>query len=202
VRSARPARSLLLVTATAVLALGSSGVAAADAYAYRGIVSQERPRAADFTLTAHTGKRVGLHAFDGKVRLLYFGYTHCPGICPTTLAEIGGALRALAPRQSARIQVLFVSVDPGRDTPARLAAYLAHFSPSFVGLSGSADEIARVAAAYGIYYRVTDGPTPAEYLVDHTSVVIVIDQAGSVRLLFPFGTAAPDMAEDLRHLLP
>jgi protein SCO1 len=185
-----------------MLALGGAGVAAAETYTFRGIVSQERPRAADFTLTAHTGKRIGLHGFDGKVRLLYFGYTHCPGICPTTLAEIGAALRALAPRQSARIQVLFVSVDPERDTPQRLAAYLGHFGSSFVGLTGSTAEIARVAAAYGIYYRVTDGPTPAEYLVDHTSAVIVIDEAGSVRLLFPFGTAAPDMAEDLRHLLP
>jgi protein SCO1/2 len=185
----------------AMLALASGGVVAGEAYTFRGIVSDERPRAADFTLTAHTGKRVGLHRFDGKVRLLYFGYTHCPGICPTTLAELGAALRGLTPRQSARTQVLFVSVDPKRDTPERLAAYLAHFSRSFVGLTGSVDEIARVAAAYGIYYRVTEGPTPAEYLVDHTSMVIVIDEAGFVRLLFPFGTAAPDMAEDLRHLL-
>ena len=189
------------LAAVVLLALAAGSAAAADTYTFHGLVSEARPRAADFSLTAHTGKRVSLSDFGGKLRLLYFGYTHCPGICPTTLAEANQALRRLPPRQSARVRLLLVSVDPARDTPERLAAYLAHFNPSFVGLTGTAEEVAKVAAAYGIYYRVVEGGSPTEYVVDHTSVIIVVDERGLVRLLLPYGTTAKDIAEDLGHLL-
>jgi protein SCO1/2 len=193
----------VLLAAVPWLLAGMVGTAAADpGYAFRGIVSETRPRATDFTLTAHTGKRVRLSDFDGRLRLLYFGYTNCPGICPTTLAEVHQALRALEPRRAARVRVFLISVDPKRDTPERLGAHLSHFGPAFTGLTGKPAEIAAVAAAYGVYYRVTEGPTPADYLVDHTSMVVVIDEASAVRLLFPFGTSSGDMAADLRHLLP
>lgn len=188
--------------ALAVALLVCAGAAAAGSLGpFHGIVSDGRTRAADFRLVAHTGKPAGLGDFDGKLRLLYFGYTNCPGICPTTLAEIHEALRQLGPERAARVQVLFVSVDPKRDTPERLAAYLSHFSPSFVGLTGSAEQVAGVAAAYGIYVRITEGATPGEYLVDHTSMTIAIDETGIVRLLFPFGMSAPDIAADLRQVL-
>jgi protein SCO1 len=189
------------LTAAALLLVGAGSAGAADPYTFHGVASETRPRAADFTLTAHTGKRMRLADFGGKLRLLYFGYTHCPGICPTTLAEASQALRQLSPRQAARVQLLLVSVDPARDTPDRLAAYLAHFNPSFVGLTGTPVEIAKAAAAYGIYYRVVDGVSPTEYTVDHTSVIVVVDEKGFVRLLFPYGTPAKDIAEDLTHLL-
>jgi protein SCO1 len=189
------------VPAIGLLAVTVVGAVAAEAYTFHGLVSEAPPRAADFSLTAHTGKRVSLRDFGRTLRLLYFGYTHCPGICPTTLAEANQALRLLPPRQSARVRLLLISVDPARDTPERLAAYLAHFNPSFVGLTGTAEEIAKVAAAYGIYYRVVEGASPTEYVVDHTSMIIVVDERGVVRLLFPYGTTAKDIAEDLRHLL-
>ena len=151
-------RVRILLAAAPWLLWGLAGAAAADpGYAFRGIVSETRPTAADFTLTAHTGKRVRLSDSAGRLRLLYFGYTHCPGICPTTLAEVHLALEELGPARSGRVRVFLVSVDPKRDTPERLARYLSHFGPAFTGLTGTPDEIAAVAAAYGIYYRVTEG---------------------------------------------
>jgi protein SCO1/2 len=193
-------RHLGPVLAVALLAPAGAGTAQSVA-SFHGIVSDGRTRAADFTLVAHTGKPASLADYRGQVRLLYFGYTHCPGICPTTLGEIHEALRQLGPERAGRVQVLFVSVDPKRDTSERLAAYLSHFSPSFLGLTGSPEEVARVAAAYGVYVRITEGPTPADYIVDHTSMVIAIDETGIVRVLFPFGTPAPDIAADLRQVL-
>jgi protein SCO1/2 len=187
--------------AAGLAAFAATGGGADPAYTFHGIVSEGRPRAAEFTLTAHTGKRMSLGDFGRTVRLLYFGYTHCPGICPTTLAEANQALRLLPPRQAARVRLLLISVDPARDTPDRLASYLAHFNRSFVGLTGTPDEVAKVAASYGIYHRVVDGPSPTEYLVDHTSLIIVVDEASRVRLLFPHGTTAQHIAEDLSHLL-
>ena len=193
-------RGLGPVLAVAIC-VAAGGGSAQSLGSFHGIVSDGRTRAADFTLIAHTGKPASLGDYRGKVRLLYFGYTNCPGICPTTLAEVHEALRQLGPERAGRVQVLFVSVDPKRDTPERMAAYLSHFSPSFVGLTGSPEEVARVAAAYGVYIRITDGPTPADYIVDHTSMVIAIDETGIVRVLFPFGTSAPDIAADLRQVL-
>ena len=95
----------------------SRGFAGEQPHVFHGIVSQSQPRAADFTLTAHTGKPVRLGDFQGKLVLLYFGYTYCPGICPTTLAEVAQALHTLGPKAAEKIQVLMISVDPERDTP-------------------------------------------------------------------------------------
>jgi protein SCO1/2 len=179
----------------------SPGLAGEQSHVFHGIVSQSPPRAADFTLTAHTGKPVRLGDFQGKLVLLYFGYSYCPGICPTTLAEVAQALQTLGPKAAERMQVLMISVDPERDTPDRLAAYLPSFNPTFLGLTGAPDEIAATAASYGIYAKKYEGSTADSYLVDHTSMVIVVDDKGFVRLLFPFGTPAQAMADDLAALL-
>jgi protein SCO1/2 len=189
--------------ALVLLLLGGSsrGFAGEHPHVFHGIVSQSLPRAADFVLPAHTGKAVRLSDLQGKLVLLYFGYTFCPGICPTTLAEVAQALQTLGPQQAEKIQVLMISVDPARDTPDRLAAYVAHFHPAFLGLTGTPDEIATTAASYGIYYKQYEGTTANSYLVDHTSMVIVVDEKGIVRLLFPFGTPAQAMAADLAALL-
>jgi protein SCO1/2 len=191
-----------ILVGAAILAAGPGGGEAAERQpAFHGIYSPEQPRAADFTLTAQAGRRVALSDFRGKLVLLYFGYTHCPGICPATLAEIAQARRALGPVLAATTQVVMVSVDPERDTPQRLAAYLGHFDPSFLGLTGTPDEIATVATRYGIYYRRSEGTPATGYVIDHTSMTIVVDGSGHVRLLFPFGTTAEAIAEDLGHLL-
>jgi protein SCO1 len=179
----------------------SPGFAGEQPHVFHGIVSQSPPRAADFTLTAHTGKPARLSDFQGKLVLLYFGYTYCPGICPTTLAEVAQALHTLGPQAAEKIQVLMISVDPERDTPNRLAEYVTHFHPSFLGLTGTPEEIATTAAAHGIYYRKYEETAAHSHLVDHTSMVIVVDVKGVVRLLFPFGTPAQAMADDLAALL-
>ncbi len=168
-------------------------------YVFHGVTT-EAPLAAEFELTAQSGTRVHLSDFRGKLVLLYFGYTHCPGVCPTTLAEVDQALKALDPQKASHVQLLMVSVDPERDTPERFRAYLPHFNPTFLGLTGTPKEIATVAARYGIYYRKGAPEPGGGYFVDHTSMVMVVDPAGRVRLLFPFGTTAKDMATDMAHL--
>jgi protein SCO1/2 len=156
--------------------------------------------AADFTLTAHTGERVSLHDFRGKLVLLYFGYTFCPGMCPTTLANVAQVLHQVSTRAN-QVQLLMISVDPERDTPEKLAAYVPHFHPSFIGLTGSATEIAAVAPLFGIYYEKQERTDAHSYWVDHSATLMVIDQQGIMRFIIPFGTAVQDMATDLAFLL-
>lgn len=193
-------RWLAAMAVAALIAPGGIGwLAGKQEYVFHGITT-ENPAAAEFALTAQDGSRVRLSDFRGKMVLLYFGYTHCPGICPTTLAEINQSLKALG-SAGTRVQVMMVSVDPERDTPARLGVYMAHFNPTFLGLTGAPQEVSAVAAKYGIYSKKTEQTARGDYLVDHTSMVIVIDAAGRIRLLFPFGTTVEDMTSDLSHLL-
>src|SRR5262245_12343168 len=156
--------------------------------------------AADFTLTAHTGARVSLHDFRGKLVLLYFGYTFCPGVCPTTLANVAQVLHQLGARAN-QVQLLMISVDPERATLDRLAAYVPHFQPSFLGLTGSAADVAAVAPLFGIYFEKGESTTATDYLVSHSATLMVIDQQGIMQLIIPFGTAVQDMAADLASLL-
>jgi protein SCO1/2 len=193
---------LLVGILAAGVAASSPGLAAQRAHAFHGIASASSTRAADFALTGPAGKRVRLSDFQGKTVLLYFGYTSCPGICPTTLADVSQALKTLGPARAANVQFIMVTVDPERDTPDKLATYLTYFNRSFLGVTGTAEEIATVAARYGIYYRRSEGTPETGYLIDHTSMVIAIDGKGYVRVLFPHGTPVPDMAGDLAYLVP
>lgn len=145
---------------------------------------------------------VRLSDFRGQLVVLSFGYTSCPDVCPATLADLART-RALLEAEAARaVQVVFVSVDPGRDRPARAATYAAAFDSSFVGLSGAPADVATAATAYGVFYdRAETDSTAAGYLVDHTATTYVLDRAGRTRLLWPFGTAPDAMATDLRALL-
>src|SRR5438128_12357955 len=165
-----------------------------------GFAMQPPKPAADFTLTAHTGERVNLHDFRGKLVLLYFGYTFCPGICPTTLANVAQVLRQFGARAN-QVQLLMISVDPERDTPDRLAAYVPHFHPSFIGLTGSAEDIAAVAPLFGIYYEKQEGTTDTGYLVNHSPTLMVVDPQGIMRLSIHFNTAVQDLAADVASLL-
>ncbi len=189
-----------VVVATVIAPGGYLWLSGRQPYAFRGVTT-ESPPAAEFNLTTHSGTRVRLSDFRGRIVLLYFGYTYCPGICPTTLTQVNQALKALDPQKAARVQVMMVSVDPERDTPERLRTYLAHFNPVFLGLTGTPQEVAAVTARYGIYYKKGEKVASGGYIVDHTSMVIVVDQAGLTRLLFPFGTPVKDMSSDLDHLL-
>jgi protein SCO1/2 len=169
-------------------------------HTFHGTLLQSPSEAHDFRLVSHTGQRVSLSDYRGKLVLLYFGYTFCPDVCPATLSEIAGAMKLLG-EDADDIQLVMISVDPERDTPEKLAEYVAHFNPSFLGVTGTQDEISEIATFYGIFYEKNEGSAATGYLVDHTATVTVVDQDGHVKLIFPFGTPAEAIAEDLEYLL-
>jgi protein SCO1 len=184
----------------AVAALSAIGFMLLRPYQYHGLLLESPKPATNFTLTAAGGKQVSLSDFRGKTVALYFGYTFCPDVCPTTLADLAKAARKLG-KKADNLQVVMVTVDPERDTPERLAEYMAYFNPTFVGLSGTVDQIAAAATAFGIYYQKHEGTAASGYLVDHTATISVLDREGRVKLVWPFGTMWEDMAADLAHLL-
>lgn len=151
-------------------------------------------------LTGHDGRPRTLADFRGKAVVLFFGYTHCPDVCPTTLADVAGALKALGP-DAARVQVLFVTLDPERDTREILAGYVTAFDPSFIGLSGDAAATQRVAKEFKIFYEKRPGRAPDAYTMDHSAQTYVLDGEGRLRLLLRQERIAQDLAEDLRTLL-
>ena len=150
-------------------------------------------------LADHTGKTRTLEDFRGKAVVVFFGYTHCPDVCPATMLEIKQALQSLGD-EAKRVQVLFVTVDPERDTPQMLAKYVPEFDPGFIGLRGSPEETARVAKEFKVFYQKAQGGSPGAYTVDHTSGIYVFDPQGRVRLFARPGRPA-DLAADLRTLL-
>jgi len=152
-------------------------------------------------LTDHNGTRRTLADFRGKLVVLFFGYTHCPDVCPTTLSDVAAAFKTMAPADSAQVQVLFVSVDPERDTPDMLKQYVPYFHPSFLGLHGTPEEVAAAAKEFRIHYRKHVEPGATDYLVDHTAGSYVLDKAGRLRLFQPFAQPPNDIAHDLTVLL-
>ena len=168
---------------------------------FRGTTYAEPyPPAAEINLTRAGGNDFRLSEMRGNVVALFFGYTSCPDICPTTMAELNQALDQLG-SQADQVQVLFVTVDPQRDTPERVQEYVDHFNPKFIGLSGSEPELAKVWSDYGVFRQVVDGTSAAGYLVDHTARVTLIDQQGNLRVSFPFDTPVDDVVHDLNLLL-
>lgn len=162
-----------------------------------GIVIDSTSAAADFRLDSSLGRPVALSEFLGKPVLLYFGYTTCPDVCPTTLADLRLALQALGDDRD-RVQVLFISVDPERDTAQRLADYLPYFDPSFIGLTGPLEEIEAIASRFGVFFQKNTAKSAANYLVDHTSAVLLVDKDGVIREMFPYGTTGEQLASDIR----
>lgn len=161
-----------------------------------GTVLQAPDLPADFTLTDQHGDPVRLSDFQGKWTLVYFGYTYCPDVCPTTLADLKTALAALG-RRADDAQVLFVSLDPERDTPERIAAYLHAFDDRFVGLTGDTAAVDAAATEFGVYYKRNPPSEGGGYTVDHTSTVILLDPEGRMRMVIPYGVSGADMAADL-----
>jgi protein SCO1/2 len=157
------------------------------------------PHAApEFSLAGSDGQPVSLERFRGKVVVLAFGFTSCPKVCPTTLATLASARRALGP-EAAQVQVVYVTVDPERDDAKRMREYLAAFDPAFVGGTGTADRLSAVRKAYGVAAeRVEQG---ASYAYSHSSSVYLIDRAGKLRALMPYGHPPQDYVHDLRILL-
>lgn len=149
-------------------------------------------------LADHTGRPRSLQDFRGKAVVLFFGFTHCPDVCPTTLADVAQALKQLGP-DAERVQVLFVTVDPERDTPEALAKYVTAFDSRFLGLHGDAAAIQRTAKEFKIYYEKRK--TGESYSVDHSGQSYVVDPQGRLRLLVRPDRIGADLAEDLKTLL-
>jgi protein SCO1/2 len=149
-------------------------------------------------LTDHTGKPRRLEDFRGKAVVLFFGFTHCPDICPTTLADIAGAVKSLGP-DAERVQVVMVSVDPERDTPEALAKYVTAFDPRFLGLRGDLAATKKAASEFKIYFEKRKAGE--SYTVDHSGQSYVIDPQGRLRLLVRHDRIGQDLAPDLRTLL-
>ncbi|HEX7813331.1 MAG TPA: SCO family protein [Burkholderiales bacterium] len=154
----------------------------------------------DFTLTDHTGKRRSLADFHGKVVVMFFGFTHCPDVCPTTLAELASAMKKIG-AASDKVQVLLVTVDPERDTPEILGPYVTAFDPRFLGLRGSAEETARVAKEFKVIYQKVAGSKPGNYTMDHSAGSYVFDGQGRIRLYIGYGQGSEVFAKDIGRLL-
>lgn len=171
-----------------------------DPSKFKGSVMPVQIPAPDFELTNADGETVQLSDFEDEIVLLYFGYTFCPDVCPTSLSDLSIVQRKLDDNGE-KIQVIMVSVDPERDNPQKLAEYVQHFHPTFIGLTGSKEEIDAAAEGYGVYYEKHEGTEASGYLVDHTARIFVIEPDGLYRLSFGFGTPVDDIVSDLRLIL-
>jgi protein SCO1/2 len=166
---------------------------------FRGVLIDPPYSIGDFTLQSDQGD-IHLSDFQGKVVLLYFGYTYCPDVCPATMADLSQVMEDLG-KDSSKVQVIFISVDPDRDTPEELGIYARYFYPDFIGATSTADNIADVAYKFGVYYEIIPAASGENYTIDHTATVWVIDQSGGLYLEWPYGTPSSDMASDLKRLL-
>jgi protein SCO1 len=170
-------------------------------YEFHGTILQSPDPAYNFNLTDGAGQVIKLSDFRGKLVVLYFGYTYCPDVCPDTLTQVNKALEMMGAKAE-QVQVMMISVDPERDTPAAMSEYMRHFNPDFIGLTGSPEQIALTAAPYGIYYeKDSSGESAGGYLVNHTASLMVIDRDGHLKLILPYGITAADMAADFQELL-
>lgn len=153
-----------------------------------------------FTLTSHEGGRISESDFAGEYRLVYFGFTSCPDVCPVDLQTIGAGLRAFErddPERAARVQPIFVSVDPARDTPDVLRQYVSAFHPRLIGLTGSEPEIARVARAYGVYFRRGEPNEAGGYVVDHSRMAVLYGPQGQPLAIVPHDQGPAGVAAEL-----
>ena len=154
-----------------------------------------------FQLTDFNGQPRSLADFKGKVVVVFFGFTQCPDVCPTTMGEMAQVKKMLGP-DGDKLQVLFISIDPERDTPEVLKAYMGSFDPTFIGLyAASPEQLATLAKNFKIYYKKVDGKTPTSYSMDHTAASYVYDPQGRLRLYARYGSGAEAMASDIRWLL-
>jgi protein SCO1/2 len=166
------------------------------------LMSGRHPIGGPFSLSDANGRRVALGDFQGKLVLLYFGFASCPDVCPTDLAIIGEALRGLG-HSASQVQPLLITLDPERDSPAMLREYALAFHPSFIALTGSENEIRRVATSFKVFFQKVPLRGGQTYVIDHTAYTFLLDRDGKFVMLFPPGTPPERMIEMLReHLVP
>lgn len=185
----------------AVLMIGAAWLwVLTQSYTFHGSVIETPMTAPNFTLAKSDGTLFRLGDYKGQVVILYFGYTSCPDVCPTTLSDLR-QVRARIPRGTGQIKIVFITVDPERDSRERAQEYAAAFDASFIGLSGTVEELMPVWNAYGVYREKQATSSALGYLVDHSSQVYVIDKAGNLRETFAFGESPEAMAEDMNYLI-
>ena len=156
--------------------------------------------ARDFRLTDHNGQDRTLADFRGKVVAVFFGYIHCPDVCPTTLSDFALALKQMGPL-AGRVQVIFVTVDPQRDTPDVLKQFVPAFDPGFLGMATDAESLRQLAKEYKVVYQKTSVKAADDYLIDHSAGTYIYDPQGNLRLLMPYGSTPDAIAKDLTALL-
>lgn len=169
-------------------------------HVFTGTVIQSQTPAPSVDLTTSTGEQASLSDFEDQVLVLYFGYTFCPDVCPTTLSGLKKAVDQLGSAAD-DVQVIMVSVDPERDSPEVLGEYLSYFDPRFLGMTGSHEEIASVATVYGVFYQAEEGSVDTGYLVSHTARLMVVDRDGYLKLVMPADATPDQIAADLDFLL-
>lgn len=196
-------RNAIKVIAGSALLTGVAGIISGcsqDRPQFKNIDITGADYAKDFQLTDQNGQLRSLKDFRGKVVILFFGYTQCPDVCPTTMAELAEAKKALG-KDGDKLQVLFVTVDPERDTAQVLKGYMANFDPSFLALRPTPDQLAEVAKDYKVYYKKVDGKTPTSYTMDHSAGSYVYDPRGNVRLYYRYGSSTQALVSDIELLL-
>ena len=187
--------SALSISATAVLTACSE-----SAVEFRGVSITGADYARDFSLTDHNGQRRSIKDFQGKVVIVFFGFTQCPDVCPTSMQELAQVKQELG-ADGDRLQGIFISVDPERDTLEMLKAYMANFDPGFLALRPTPEELPALTKNFKIYYKKVDGTTPTSYTMDHSAGSYVYDPQGRLRIYHRYGSGAEALTQDVRTLL-
>ncbi|OZA30862.1 MAG: SCO family protein [Hydrogenophilales bacterium 17-61-9] len=191
-------RGLISAFALAVFGLVGCQPAAPPAFQATDITGATFAR--DFRLTDHNGAVRTLADFKGKAVAVFFGYIHCPDVCPTTLSDFSAALKQLGP-QAEQVQVIFVTLDPQRDTPDVLKQFVPAFNPTFLGMFADAEGLRQLAREYKVVYQKTSVKGADDYLIDHSAGTYLYDPQGRLRLLMPYGSSPETIAHDLKILL-
>jgi len=195
-------RHLLALLGLPALSVGLAALSACTETgpAFAGVNLTGADYAKDFKLTDHNGQPRNLADFKGKVVTVFFGYTQCPDVCPTSMLELAEVKKLLGP-QGDKFQGIFVTVDPARDTAELLKAYMANFDPTFLALRGTPEQTAQVEQDFKVYAKKVEGKTPTSYTMDHSAGSYTYDPQGRLRLYHAYGTKADKLAGDIRLLL-
>lgn len=196
-------RNALKLIAASALSISAAAVLTAcspDGPAFRGVNITGADYARDFSLTDHNGQLRSLKDLRGKVVVVFFGFTQCPDVCPTSMQELAEVKAALG-ADGERLQGIFISVDPERDTLELLKAYMENFDPSFLALRPTPEQLPALAKDFKIYYKKVDGTTPTSYTLDHSAGSYLYDPQGRLRVYHRYGSGAEALTEDVRLLL-
>ena len=200
--SQRRRQTIKLLTGTAALSVLGSLLSACspDKPAFKSIDLTGADYAQGFSLTDHNGQLRTLKDFAGKIVVVFFGFTQCPDVCPTSMAELA-QVKQLLGADGDKLQAIFITVDPERDTPELLKAYMGNFDPSFLALRPTPEQLPQLAKDFKIYYKKVDGKTPGSYTMDHSAGSYIFDEKGRIRLYNRYGAGAVVLASDIKLLI-